>query len=113
MVPFPLVEYREDFETAFEAFNQIHQAGGQFEMVIEQSRLLGEMSTGQHGLDPEDVKQFEIQAKRLEILSFDVDRQVDEAREYAVNSGHAFNFTFRLAAFHTTNRSRRLSITTR
>lgn len=79
---FKLVECRDDIHTAFQAFDQVRRVGGRPYMVIEQSRLLGQISTGQEGLDPEGVKHFGIQAKRLEILSFDVDKQVDEARDY-------------------------------
>lgn len=79
---FKQVRSPQDFELAFQAFDQIRRVGGRPAMVIEQSRLLGEILTGQKGLNPESVKHFGIQAKREEILLFDVQKQIGEAREY-------------------------------
>lgn len=78
---FKLVTCREDFETAFKAFDEVRRVGSRPDMVIEQSRLLGEISTGQKGLNPADVKHFGIQAKRQEIIAFDVNKQVDQAKD--------------------------------
>jgi salicylate hydroxylase len=50
-------------------------------MVIEQSRLCGQILTGQMGLDPAAVAKYNTQAKRLEILSFDIGEDVIAAQE--------------------------------
>lgn len=75
---FDKVKSTADFETAFQVFDRLRR-GGRPDMVIEQSRLLGQILTGQMSLNPEDVKKYNMQAKRQEILNFDVNIELDEA----------------------------------
>ncbi|KAF7195464.1 FAD-dependent monooxygenase eupB [Pseudocercospora fuligena] len=78
---FELASRPEDLETAFDAFDRVRRIGGRPAMVIEQSRLLGQILTGQKGMGPTDVQHYGIQAKRQEILSYDVRQQLKDAQE--------------------------------
>ncbi|KAK4634679.1 6-methylsalicylic acid decarboxylase atA [Fulvia fulva] len=77
---FELVEDREDVDAAFEVFDKVRR-GGRADMVIAQSRLLGQILTGQKGLDRVAVKEHDIQAKREEIRLYDVTEQLHEAQD--------------------------------
>ena len=75
---FGMVGRSEDFDVAFRAFDKVRR-GGRVDYIIEQSRLLGQILTGQKGLDTDGVKKFGIQKKREEIRLYDVGEQLREA----------------------------------
>ncbi|KAF2758770.1 FAD/NAD(P)-binding domain-containing protein [Pseudovirgaria hyperparasitica] len=77
---FELVKHKEDLIIVFKAFDRTRRAARP-DMIIEQSRLLGQILTGQKGLDPAAVQQYDMQRRRLEILNYDVTIEIRKALE--------------------------------
>lgn len=76
-----VAQCQEDIESSFKAYDQVRRGGGRPQEVIEQSRLLGQVLTGQLGLDPAGVAHLQMQTRRQEIASYDVQQHVNEAIE--------------------------------